>query len=266
MRPALLLAPLIIVLTLATACSNSETPPPTETPAQAFEPSAEYSPTRQPSPTPGPTFDRTPVPVPGQWDQSAVWTAYFDGSDLYDNCYPALEMACVIRTATEESVAPAGIAFIETHETILVYFEELGAVDFGDVAWLGINMGRPEPVFLNGGFGLLYYGSLIPEGWRDLDPSYAALPLDDGIGPFSWAEYSQLAESSSDADGQRIVVETVIQECRACPPLAFMPLEVAFNGDGTLTGVTVLPMRCESDANPGISPTEIEESPCYATP
>jgi len=169
-------------------------------------------------------------------------------------------MDCVIRVAIDEGVSPQGIAFIEQYETVLVGFNELGAVDFGQVAWPGINMGRPEPVIFNGDFGLTYYGRLIPEDWHEADPSYAALPTGEQFDPYPWAEYSQLADAYSEGGAQHIVVDTVVQFCRACAPLAFMPLDLTFRADGTPTGVKVLPMKCESEAFPRME--KMAEGPC----
>ena len=263
MRLPLLFAIAVALLVLTTACSDESSAPiptVTQTLTEAFIPAPGYSPTPRATPTPGPSFPHTPVPMPDDWDASAMWQSYLDGSTLYDECVPALEMDCVVRVAVDDNVSAQGIAFVENYETILIYFQELGVVDFGAVSWPGVNMGRPEPVFLNGDFGLLYYGSLIPEDWDEADPSYAALSASEegDSHPFPWAEYSGLASSTSGVDGQHAVMETVLKFCRACPAIAYLTLDIAFSPDGSVGDVTVLPMRCESE----VFDLELGKGPC----
>jgi hypothetical protein len=262
-RTALLILLGALLATLGACGDDGPSAPPTSeaTAANLFLPSVIYSPEPYQSPTPGPPFPHTPTTPPEEWTEAAVWPDYFEGSALFDACYPALEPDCVIRVAVEEEEVTAdGVAFFEQHETILASFEELGAVDFGYVAWPGVNMGRPEPVLLNGDFGLIYYGSLIPEDWREGEASYEALFVDAGagLGPFAWGDRSLLAEADGDG-GQRIVVESLIQGCRACEVLAFLALELTFDSDGALDSVNVLPMRCKSAVYERIA---IEEGPC----
>jgi hypothetical protein len=245
------------LLALGVARSGDDEPTTTATADGEVAPSSTPTTTPQATPTAEEAFSRTPFPLPDEWDEDAVWQGYLDGSRLYDECISALEIDCAVRVAVDEGVAQPGVAFIESYETVLVYFEELGVVDFGDVSWLGINMGRPEPVFLNGDFGLIYYGSLIPEDWQEADLSYAALTSDEAD-PFPWAEYSMLAETSTDSAGQHAVLETSIRSCRACPTLADLELDVAFTAEGSLSDVTVLPMRCESE----VFKNELGQGPC----
>jgi hypothetical protein len=258
-----LFAEIVALLVLTTACSHEDAKPThtaTQTLAEAFLPAPGYTPPSRPTPTPGPPFPHTPVPMPDDWDASAVWQSYLEGSSLYDECVPALEMDCVVRVAVDENVSPREIAFVENYETVLIYFQELGTVDFGAISWPAINMGRPEPVFLNGDFGLLDYGSLIPEDWHEADPSYATLSASEegDSHPFPWAEYSRLASASSGADGQHAVMETVLKFCRACPAIAYLTLDIAFSPDGAVGDVTVLPMRCESE----VFDLELGQGPC----
>lgn len=264
MRRSFILFCFLFALMISCGDSDEDAPParsPTapqigETPSPSPPGTAQLATPTPDSSTPAPTL-RTDER--DEWDERAVWEAYLRDSNVYDECVPdGFEVSCVVDVAVRAGASEQSIHFIEQNETILVHFEELGAVDFGEVSWLGVNMGRPEPVFLNGDFGLLYYGSVIPEDWRSADPSYEALPLDeDGFGPFPWAEYSMLAEAYTDASGQHMIIETLIQDCRACPPLGFLALEAVFS-DRDLVGVTVLPMRCDSE----VFQVEPAEGPC----
>jgi hypothetical protein len=263
MRRGLALAITTALIVLATSCSSDSKPVPTPstTTELPYAPSAQYAFTPRPTATPRPIALRTPVPPPSEWDESAVWQDYYEGSHIYDECWGQHGIDCEVEVAAAEGVAPAGIAFIEQKQWVLTSFEELGKVDFGTVAWLAYSMNFPQPVFLNGDFGLLQYQDLIPKDWKDADPSYQVISVNGpDIGPLPWGQFSMIAGSSSDSAGQHIVVDTVLQECHACEPVAFMPLEVTFTAAGSLVGVKVLPMKCESEAFPRVD--EMAEGPC----
>jgi hypothetical protein len=248
---------LSLLAAIAIACDSDETPEPTAT-TQDSSPSASATVSATEAVTPTSSLQPS---EDGGWDEGALWQDYYE-SEVF-SCLPSGDVkTCVLEVAEGASVAPEVSDFITQNEAVLVTFQELGTVDYGEVSWVAFNMGRPEPVFLNGDFGLRYYGTVVPEDWREGDPSYEAIEVDgSGFGPYPWAEYSQLVSSESDASGQRMVIETVIQGCRACAPVAFLALEIAFDAKGALSGVTVLPMRCEPEAEyfQGIN---IAEGPC----
>jgi hypothetical protein len=220
------------------------------------------------SPTPlaetaQPAAGVTPAPGPG-WDESAVWADFYDGEvfTCLENLPGGDLKACILEVAAEAGATQAAIDFIEANEAALVSFQELGVIDFGTVAWPAFNMGREEPVVLNGDFGVLYYGTLVPEDWHTADPSYEAIEVDAaGLGPYPWSEYSALVEATTDSGGQRLVFETVIQECRACQPVGFLVVEVRFDQSGSPTGSDVLPLRCEPEAGV-FQDVIVGEGPC----
>lgn len=212
---------------------------------------------------PSPTATVEPTPTDEGWDEGAVWEDYYE-SQVFDECLPSDEMqSCVIGVAEDAGASEIALDFIRENEAVLISFEELGVVDYGEVSWPEFNMGRSEPVLLNGDFGVRYYGAGIPQDWRDADPSYQAIEKDEsGLGPFPWGEYSALAEATDGPDGQRLVFETVIQECRACAPVAFLVLELTFTPEGEQTAVNVLPMRCEPESERFQDVIMAEEGPC----
>jgi hypothetical protein len=240
---------------LLLACDDEDTPAtptsPAETPAQTVE-------TAEPSPT---TVVEPPAD-PG-WDQSAVWEDYYE-SPVFSECFPSEDVpTCVADVAEEAGISQTALDFIHQNETALISFEELGLVDYGEVSSPEFNMGRAEPALLNGDFGLRYFGAGIPQDWRTAHPSYEAIEEDaSGGGPFPWSEYSALAEATDGPAGQRLVFETVIQECRACATLAFLVLELTFTPDGAQSGVSVLPLRCEPESERFQDVIMAEDGPC----
>lgn len=226
---------------LVLACDDGDTPASPTSPPATPTPAAE---TIEPSPT-----TVVELPADAGWDENAVWKNYYESS-VFSECLPSDDVqSCVINIAEAAGAPDSALKFIEENEAVLISFEELGVVDYGEVSWPEFNMGRSEPVLLNGDFGLRYYGAGIPQDWRTADPSYEAVEEDEsGTGPFPWGEYSVLAEATDGPEGQRLVFETVIQECRACAPVGFLVLELTFTPDGEQTGVNVLPLRCEPES------------------
>jgi hypothetical protein len=187
-----------------------------------------------------------------------------DDRNVYDQCWGQHGIDCPVEVGAADGVSPQGIAFIEQNQQVLVSFQELGRVDFGQVAWLWINMGRQQPVFLNGDFGLIYYGDLIPDDWSSADPSYSSLPDVPAKNHPPWGAASRVAGSYSDQTGEHVVVETLITFCGPCPNLGYLPLDVAFDSRGSLIGVTILPIRCESAVFP--QNIVLGEGPCNPPP
>ena len=246
-------ASLFCLILMLSACDNDNTSSPLPT-SSSTAPVASATPE---SPPPTPTLP----PQSPDWDSNAVWQDYYD-STVFD-CLPRQDtLACVLEVAESAAVGQPVIDFIEANQAALVSFEELGPVDYGEVSWPAFNMGREEPVLLNGDFGLVYYGMLVPEDWRTAHPSYEFIEVDaSGLGPYPWAEYSGLAESSSGPEGQRLVFETVIQTCRACQPVGFLALELNYTPEGEQESIEVLPLRCRPESEVFVD-LSVGEGPC----
>jgi hypothetical protein len=261
MKPTKLLIGLAALSLLLGACNgDGESPTATPTPPDLYLPSTFYERTLPATVTPRPVAARTPVPVPAEWDGRAVWQDY-DIGDIYEDCYGQRGVDCLVEVAAATGVSPEAIAFIEQNQWILVSFEELGTVDFGQVAWLSRNMGRPEPVLLNGDSGVIHYRDVIPGDWSAADPSYAGLADVPARAHPPWGVASRVAEAYSDGPNQHVTVETLITFCGPCPKFGFLPLQLTFDQGGRLVTTTVLPLRCESEAFYWIEP---EEGPCAA--
>ena len=207
-------------------------------PAQTAE--AEVTPTTAstsgPSPTPVPTATATVAPT-GEIGPMAVWEPTLGLGRIQEACPEKFDATCIEALGELERAdgAPdAAVEFFLAHEAFLYAFEEHGAVDFGAVTSPLLNMGRPEPVFLNGAFGLLYVGEVVPSDWQE-EASYA-----DVAEALTFTEYSQLLQATADGDGQTFLIGVALLECRACEPLGALNIEVRFE-DGSLQGVELLP-------------------------
>jgi len=253
------LFPAVVALALVAACGGEEPPPPPPTVSDLYLPSVFYDPTPNATVTPRPVAPRTPVPPPGEWDERSVWADYDSDGIVYDACYGQGGIDCQVEVAAATGELPETISFIEANEWVLVSFEELGNVDFGQVRWVPRNMGRAEPVLLNGDFGLILYREVIPDDWSQADESYATLPdFPAKAGP-PWGVASQIMEAYKDNAGEHLVIETVITFCGPCPDYGFLPIDLTFDPTGTVIATEVLPMRCDSEAFDWI---EIKDGPC----
>ena len=238
------------------ACGGDDEPaatPTTEAVATATqtavesEPSPTTAPTSSPTEAPSPRATETPEAGDGEGDidEGAIWEPALGLDRLMQACPDKIDGACLaaLAEAEKQDGAPAeAIVFFEAYEAFLYQFEEQGAVDFGAVISPLYNMGRPEPVFLNGDFGVLYVGEVIPQDWQT-EPSYTE--MGDAI---TWQEYSGLVEASTSGETQVFALEIPIQECRACETLGYLNVEVSFEA-GALLGAEVLPLT-ETPATP----------------
>ncbi len=155
---------------------------------------------------------------------------------MYSDCTDLTDVECMNRIVEDADVSAEVKAFWQDYQAFLVDFEEYGAVDYGAVSSPTANMARPEPVFLNGNFGLQYLSELVPTDWQSADPSYAELP--DVI---AWVEYGTLTDVSTTGDQQTFTMALPIRACRACVDLGNLNLEVTYTA-GDMQGVRVLPM------------------------
>jgi hypothetical protein len=175
--------------------------------------------------------------VPGEVGPSAVWEPTLGLGRIQEACPEKFDAACIEALGElerEDGASDEAVEFFLAHEAFLYTFEEHGTVDFGAVSSPLLNMGRPEPVFLNGAFGLLYAGEVVPSDWQE-EASYA-----DVAEALTFTEYSQLLQATADGDGQTFLIGVALLECRACEPLGALNIEVRFE-DGSLQGVELLP-------------------------
>jgi hypothetical protein len=260
-RTALLILLGALLATLGACGDDGPSAPPTPTAGDLYLPSTFYQPRPNPTVTPRPIAPRTPVPPPGEWDERSVWADYDSDGRVYDACYGQQGIDCQVEVAAETGMRPETIAFIEANEWVLVSFEELGSVDFGQIRHLYVNMSRPEPVLLNGDFSLIRYREVIPDDWSQADESYGGLPDFPVKATAPWGAISRVAEAYQNDGSEQLVIETLIKFCGPCPNYGFLPLRLTFDSTGALVATEVLPMRCESRAFDWI---EIQEGPCVA--
>ncbi len=236
------------VAVLFVACSGdgntNETPTPASSPTVAASPTSEASPTTAASATA--EASTTPQPPAGASDigPDAVSDSYQDIiGKMYSSCTDMTAQACLDGVVADSGASDAVKNFWQQHQAFLVDFEEHGMVDYGSVSSPTLNMARPEPVFLNGDFGLQYLSELVPQDWQS-QPSYAS--LGDVI---AWAEYGTLADAQTSGNEQTFTVQIPIRECRACADLGDLGLKISFQ-NGSLANTEVLPFTPSETPTP----------------
>ncbi|MEZ4501831.1 MAG: hypothetical protein R3C39_04345 [Dehalococcoidia bacterium] len=196
--------------------------------------------------------------IPDQWDERAVVEGYLDyflvpcagveSVAVTDGqaSFPADEgtRACFDDAVAGES--PEAIAFLHQYGQFLASFEEQGTVDVGSIGAAWVNMGRGEPVILNGEVPmlpvtwLLFGGDASPvDGWL-AEPAYAEAIA--GHDPIAWAEYTTITPAAAPMEGgQAFHLSIPVQDCRACEVLATIEVEYRFDDAGALYEYALLP-------------------------
>jgi hypothetical protein len=243
MRPAALLFGLAFIACLSLGCSGDDEPV-TATALAPVATSTTAPGPAQTAPAPAATATQAAVaPSPtvvvtaeaGAIGPEAIVDPFEVIQAMFSSCQSMQDTACLDRVVSEAELPGAAEAFWQQHEAFLVAFEEHGAVDFGGVSSPFYNMARPEPVFLNGGFGLLDAGEVVPAEWQK-ERSYGEVA--DAV---AFVEYAGLVEATTDGSRQVFVLQIPLQDCRACEILAYLNLQVSFDS-GALDGVDVLPL------------------------
>ena len=146
-------------------------------------------------------------------------------------------------TTTEEARA-----FVARYRTFLVGFEERGRVDLGTTSAAWVNMGRPEPVFVNAGpDGMLSLQALVNGGapnqpaktWLARPDVVAALRGQTDV--IAWAEYARVTSIDAPGGRQRFLAAIPVRACRACATLLDLQVAFEFGPAGELLGAEPRP-------------------------
>jgi len=150
---------------------------------------------------------------------------------------------CVVAAMRAADTTEAARAFLARYRTFLVGFEERGRVDLGTTSAAWVNMGRPEPVFVNAGpDGMLSMQALVNGGapnqpakaWLARPEVVAALRGQTDV--IAWAEYARLAAVEAPVGRQRFLASIPVRACRACATLLELPVMFEFGPGGELLG------------------------------
>lgn len=150
-------------------------------------------------------------------------------------------VACVIEAMHTAGTTEEARAFLARYGTFLVAFEERGRVDLGSTAAAWVNMGRPEPVFLNAGTDGLLSMQTLANGGAPNQPAKAWLARPDVVAALrgqtdviAWAEYARVASIEAGAGRQRFLAAIPVRACRACATLLDLQVAFEFGADGML--------------------------------
>lgn len=155
---------------------------------------------------------------------------------------------CVLTAMQTAGASEEARAFLARYRTFLVVFEERGRVDLGTTSAAWVNMGRPEPVFVNAGpDGMLSMQALVNGGapnqpakaWLARPEVVAALRGQTDV--IAWAEYARVAAIEAPAGRQRFLASIPVRACRACATLLDLPVLFEFGAGGELLGAEPRP-------------------------
>jgi hypothetical protein len=213
---------------------------------------------------PTPAISTAPSPPEtDRWSADAIWEPGTPAFSSLWQTYCGVASAakynpsdrgfdCVVEVMQAAGADPEAIEFLQEYGYFLGSFEELGTVDFGRGQAPWFNMGRPEQVLLLNGVPAsvelndklqLQYQQLR-YGRGQANASYASLMAEQPTPPIAWADRSLLASSEPRNGGQSIVVNVVMQTCRACPIVGYMPVEFVVSPNGVIGQTsTLLPLR-----------------------
>lgn len=195
-------------MALLAGCRNEAAPRATPTATVASPPATS---------TATPTASPTATIAAGQpmWDALAVTAkpeAYFrlacptaadpargNPGQVFNLDTPAAE-ACVTAAMRAAGASEQAQAFLARYHTFLVGFAEHGRVDLGMTSAAWVNMGRPEPVFVNAGpDGMLSLQAIAYGGAPAQQAARAWLARPDvvtalrGQDAIAWPEYARVA-------------------------------------------------------------------------
>ena len=130
---------------------------------------------------------------------------------------------CVTEAMRAAGASAEARAFLTRYRTFVVGFEERGRVDLGTTAAAWVNMGRPEPVFVNAGpDGMLSMQALV-NGGAPNQPAQAWLARPEVVAALrgqtdviAWAEYARISPLDAPAGRQRFLAAIPVRACRAC--------------------------------------------------
>lgn len=248
------LAALIVAACSSGGNGGTATAAASPSPTVAVSATVASTPTAQP-PAAGATPTTTSAagtPSSAQGNGSIGPQAVVDGyqaiiQSMYTTCENITDVSCMNGIVQGAGVSPQALSFWQNNRAFLISFQDFGAVDYGAISSPTANMARPEPVFLNGSFGVKYLGTLVPKDWQS-QPSYAGL---SGV-IIAWSEYATLTKQSSVGTSQTFTVALPIRQCRACADLGNLNLEITFDA-GALHGVQVL-SKTEPPPTPTATP------------
>ena len=251
--PAVLVALCGLVFAAAVACTSG--PP---------ERISIPTPTTAPAPTSTPLLASSAPPTaasestapPTAWDAKAVveradafWgipcpaaadPARANPGQVFSIDTPAAK-SCVIAAMRTSNSTPEARDFLERYEVFLTSFAEHGRVDLGTTAAGWVNMGRPEPVFVNSRPALLPLNTLVNGDAPDnlarqwlAHPNYiAALRGETGV---AWPEYATIAPVEDRGGRQRFLASIPVRRCRACETLTQLQVVFEFGASGDYLG------------------------------
>jgi hypothetical protein len=227
-----------------------------------------------PSPIPTQPAQVSPPPTPAistapssrgtdRWSANAIWEPGTAASSPLWQTYCGVASAakynpgdsgfdCVVEVMRAAGADPEAIEFLQEYGYFLGSFEELGTVDFGCGQAPWFNMGRPQQVLLLNGVPasvelndrLQLQYEQVRHGSGQANASYGSLMAQQPTPPLAWADRSLLASSEPRNGGQAIVVNLVMQTCRACPIAGYMPVEFIVSPGGVVSqSSTLLPLR-----------------------
>jgi hypothetical protein len=132
--------------------------------------------------------------------------------------------------------------FFKQQGFFLVYFEDLGPIDYGRGAAPWFNMGRPSyQLFLNGDPSVAK-AALPTDETLKREPSYAAV-MANQPSFFPFLEYSKLGKvvvQPSPDILATIELLTEVRICRACDVIGFINSRYTFGSSGSIIQVSLL--------------------------
>lgn len=167
--------------------------------------------------------------------------------------------ACVVAAMRAADTTPEARSFLERYEVFLTAFAEHGRVDLESTAAGWVNMGRPEPVFLNSKPGLLPLNTIVNGNTRDnlarqwlAHPGYVAV-LRGETDVVAWPEYAQIAPIEDLGDRQRFLASIPVRRCRACETLTQLQVVFEFGAGRDYLGWELREPLAPATGTPGSS-------------